>query len=86
TDKSKITRKPSNTGKHGHENGRPQEKPKPKKVPMEVFGTMAGFTVFPMPWAPNNPPGYAQPQYDQYYQQYPPPPPQYQEQQQDDDE
>ncbi|GJX21221.1 hypothetical protein Tco_0223898 [Tanacetum coccineum] len=32
-----------------------------------------------------NPPGYAQPQYDQYYQQYPPPPPQYQ-QQQDDDE
>ncbi|GKE76920.1 hypothetical protein Tco_1543040 [Tanacetum coccineum] len=31
-----------------------------------------------------NPPGYAQPQYDQYYQQYPPlPPPQ---QQQDDDE
>ncbi|GJW10508.1 hypothetical protein Tco_1576335 [Tanacetum coccineum] len=24
-----------------------------------------------------NPPGYAQPQYDQYYQQYPPPPPQY---------
>ncbi|GKD07737.1 hypothetical protein Tco_1187422, partial [Tanacetum coccineum] len=33
-----------------------------------------------------NPPGYAQPQYDQYYQQYPPPPPQYQQQQQDDDE
>ncbi|GJR02097.1 hypothetical protein Tco_0525081 [Tanacetum coccineum] len=32
-----------------------------------------------------NPPGYAQPQYDQYYQQYQPPPPQYQ-QQQDDDE
>ncbi|GJR05011.1 hypothetical protein Tco_0527995 [Tanacetum coccineum] len=31
-----------------------------------------------------NPPGYAQPQYDQYYQQYPPTPPQYQ--QQDDDE
>ncbi|GKD55395.1 hypothetical protein Tco_1288782 [Tanacetum coccineum] len=28
-----------------------------------------------------NPPGYAQPQYDQYYQQYPPPPPQYQQQQ-----
>ncbi|GJX96401.1 hypothetical protein Tco_0352199 [Tanacetum coccineum] len=24
-----------------------------------------------------NPPGYAQPQYDQYYQQHPPPPPQY---------
>ncbi|GJW37402.1 hypothetical protein Tco_0060322 [Tanacetum coccineum] len=37
-----------------------------------------------------NPPGYAQPQYDQYYQQYPPPPPQYpsqyQQQQQDVDE
>ncbi|GJZ51156.1 hypothetical protein Tco_0605671 [Tanacetum coccineum] len=33
-----------------------------------------------------NPPGYAQPQYDQYYQQYPPLPPQYQQQQQDDDE
>ncbi|GJT42155.1 hypothetical protein Tco_0942020 [Tanacetum coccineum] len=37
-----------------------------------------------------NPPSYAQPQYDQYYQQYPPPPPQYppqyQQQQHDDDE
>ncbi|GJV51405.1 hypothetical protein Tco_1447146 [Tanacetum coccineum] len=36
-----------------------------------------------------NPPGYAQPQYDQYYQQYPPLPPQYPpqyQQQQDDDE
>ncbi|GKD04141.1 hypothetical protein Tco_1179115, partial [Tanacetum coccineum] len=33
-----------------------------------------------------NPPGYAQPQYDQYYQQYPPLPPQYLQQQQDDDE
>ncbi|GJY92935.1 hypothetical protein Tco_0508717 [Tanacetum coccineum] len=37
-----------------------------------------------------NPPGYAQPQYDHYYQQYPPPSPQYpsqyQHQQQDDDE
>ncbi|GJZ70918.1 hypothetical protein Tco_0634769 [Tanacetum coccineum] len=32
-----------------------------------------------------NPPGYAQPQYDQYYQQYPPQPPQ-QQQQPDDDE
>ncbi|GJW34526.1 hypothetical protein Tco_0054558 [Tanacetum coccineum] len=32
-----------------------------------------------------NPPGYAQPQYDQYYQQYPPPPLQYQ-QLQDNDE
>ncbi|GKA26574.1 hypothetical protein Tco_0712683 [Tanacetum coccineum] len=37
-----------------------------------------------------NPPGYAQPQYDHYYQQYPPPSPQYpsqyQHQQQNDDE
>ncbi|GJY96767.1 hypothetical protein Tco_0513677 [Tanacetum coccineum] len=33
-----------------------------------------------------NPPSYAQPQYDQYYQQYPPPPPQYQPQQQQDDD
>ncbi|GJZ34954.1 hypothetical protein Tco_0580771 [Tanacetum coccineum] len=33
-----------------------------------------------------NPPGYAQPQYDQYYQQYPPPSPKYQQQQQNDDE
>ncbi|GJU83045.1 hypothetical protein Tco_1285410 [Tanacetum coccineum] len=33
-----------------------------------------------------NPPGYAQPQYDQYYLQYLPSPPQYQYQQQDDDE
>ncbi|GKB01825.1 hypothetical protein Tco_0829869 [Tanacetum coccineum] len=33
-----------------------------------------------------NPPGYAQPQYDQYYQQYSPPPPQYQPQQQQDDD
>ncbi|GJX34918.1 hypothetical protein Tco_0246475 [Tanacetum coccineum] len=33
-----------------------------------------------------NPPGYAQPEYDQYYQQYPPPPPQYQSQQQQDDD
>ncbi|GKC12969.1 hypothetical protein Tco_1009751, partial [Tanacetum coccineum] len=33
-----------------------------------------------------NPPAYAQPQYDQYYQQYPPSPPQYQSQQQQDDD
>nr|GEV42278.1 retrovirus-related Pol polyprotein [Tanacetum cinerariifolium] len=33
-----------------------------------------------------NPPGYAQPQYDQYYQHYPPQPPQQQQQQQQDDE
>nr|GEW54258.1 retrotransposon Orf1 [Tanacetum cinerariifolium] len=32
-----------------------------------------------------NPPGYAQPQYDQYYQQYPPPPPQYRHQHDDDE-
>nr|GEZ74656.1 hypothetical protein [Tanacetum cinerariifolium] len=31
------------------------------------------------------PPGYAQPQYDQYYQQYQPHPPQYQQQQNDDE-
>ncbi|GKE62698.1 hypothetical protein Tco_1513065, partial [Tanacetum coccineum] len=36
-------------------------------------------------WGAYNPPGYAQPQYDQYYQQYPPSPPQYQPQQQHDD-
>ncbi|GJW34477.1 hypothetical protein Tco_0054509 [Tanacetum coccineum] len=42
----------------------------------------------PQPGVPRgayNSPGYAQPQYDQYYQQYPPPPPKYQ-QQHDDDE
>ncbi|GJZ45740.1 retrotransposon ORF1 [Tanacetum coccineum] len=49
-----------------------------------VFEHMAGVYSVPMQGA-YNPPGYAQPQYDQYYQQYPPPPPQYQ-QQQDDDE
>nr|GEV27347.1 hypothetical protein [Tanacetum cinerariifolium] len=40
----------------------------------------------PQPGIPRgayNPPGYAQPQYDQYYQQYPPLPPQYQQQQDD---
>ncbi|GJR55914.1 ribonuclease H-like domain-containing protein [Tanacetum coccineum] len=46
-----------------------------------VFEHMAGDSV-PLQGA-YNPPGYAQPQYDQYYQQYPPPPPQHQ---QDDDE
>ncbi|GKB66423.1 hypothetical protein Tco_0927835, partial [Tanacetum coccineum] len=50
-----------------------------------VFEHMAGVYSVPMQGA-YNPPGYAQPQYDQYYQQYPPPPPQYQQQQQDDDE
>ncbi|GJR59908.1 putative reverse transcriptase domain-containing protein [Tanacetum coccineum] len=45
---------------------------------------MAGVYSVPLQ-GPYNPPGYAQPQYDQYYQQYPP---QYQppQQQQDDDE
>ncbi|GJT97028.1 hypothetical protein Tco_1092546 [Tanacetum coccineum] len=54
-----------------------------------VFEHMAGVYSVPLQGA-YNPPGYAQPQYDQYYQQYPPPPPQYppqyQQQQQDDDE
>ncbi|GJR91984.1 hypothetical protein Tco_0215995 [Tanacetum coccineum] len=50
-----------------------------------VFEHMDGVYSVPMHGA-YNPPGYAQPQYDQYYQQYPPPPPQYQQQQQDDDE
>ncbi|GJS06622.1 hypothetical protein Tco_0363418 [Tanacetum coccineum] len=48
-----------------------------------VFEHMAGVYSVPLQGA-YNPPGYAQPQYDQYYQQYPP---QYQPpQQQDDDE
>nr|GEU69373.1 hypothetical protein [Tanacetum cinerariifolium] len=49
-----------------------------------VFKHMAGVYSVPLQGA-YNPPGYAQPWYDQYYQQYQPPPPQYQ-QQQDDDE
>ncbi|GKC02182.1 hypothetical protein Tco_0993792, partial [Tanacetum coccineum] len=49
-----------------------------------VFEHMAGVYSVPLQGA-YNPSGYAQPQYDQYYQQYQPPPPQYQ-QQQDDDE
>nr|GEW43913.1 hypothetical protein [Tanacetum cinerariifolium] len=49
----------------------------------EVFEHMAVVYSVPLQEA-YNPPGYAQPQYDQYYQQYPPPPPQ-QHQQQDDD-
>ncbi|GJZ39316.1 hypothetical protein Tco_0585879, partial [Tanacetum coccineum] len=44
-----------------------------------VFEHMVGVYSVPLQEA-YNPPGYAQPQYDQYYQQYPPP------QQQDDDE
>ncbi|GJW61782.1 hypothetical protein Tco_0111117 [Tanacetum coccineum] len=47
-----------------------------------VFEHMARVYSVPMQGA-YNPPGYTQPQYDQYYQQYPPPPPQ---QQHDDDE
>nr|GEY03296.1 hypothetical protein [Tanacetum cinerariifolium] len=50
-----------------------------------VFKHMAGVYSVPLQGA-YNPPGYAQPQYDQYYQQYPPSPPQYQQQQPDDDE
>ncbi|GKC75376.1 hypothetical protein Tco_1126150, partial [Tanacetum coccineum] len=50
-----------------------------------VFEHMAGVYNVPLHEA-YNPPGYAQPQYDQYYQQYPPPPPQYPPQYQDDDE
>ncbi|GJT33362.1 hypothetical protein Tco_0923781 [Tanacetum coccineum] len=42
-----------------------------------VFEHMAGVYSVPM-YGAYNPPGYAQPQYDQYYQQYPPLPPQYQ--------
>ncbi|GKA36662.1 hypothetical protein Tco_0723227, partial [Tanacetum coccineum] len=45
-----------------------------------VFEHMAGVYSVPLQGA-YNPPGYAQPQYDQYYQQYQPP-----QQQQDDDE
>ncbi|GJU90792.1 reverse transcriptase domain-containing protein [Tanacetum coccineum] len=51
--------------------------PRPPRASMQDFVPMQGAY---------NPPGYAQLQYDQYYQQYPPPPPQYQQQQQDDDE
>ncbi|GKD16146.1 hypothetical protein Tco_1205304, partial [Tanacetum coccineum] len=53
-------------------------------IDFDVFEHMNGVYSVPMQGA-YNPPGYAQPQYDQYYQQYLPPPPQYQ-QQQDDDE
>ncbi|GJR41555.1 hypothetical protein Tco_1309658 [Tanacetum coccineum] len=50
-----------------------------------VFEHMAGVYNVPLQGAYNLP-GYAQPQYDQYYQQYSPPPPQYQPQQQQDDD
>ncbi|GJS92045.1 hypothetical protein Tco_0774681, partial [Tanacetum coccineum] len=46
-----------------------------------VFEHMAGVYSVPLQGA-YNPPGYAQPQYDQYYQQYPP---QQQQHQQDDE-
>nr|GEX61259.1 hypothetical protein [Tanacetum cinerariifolium] len=49
-----------------------------------VIEHMAGVYNVPLLGA-YNPPRYAQPQYDQYYQQYPPPSPQYQQQQQDDE-
>nr|GEU80844.1 hypothetical protein [Tanacetum cinerariifolium] len=47
-----------------------------------VFEHMAGVYSVPLHGA-YNPPRYAQPQYDQYYQQYPPPSLQYQQQQDD---
>ncbi|GJV22471.1 hypothetical protein Tco_1371491, partial [Tanacetum coccineum] len=55
--------------------------PRPPRASMQdlyqgVFEHMDGVYSVPMQGA-YNPPGYAQPQYDQYYQQYPPPPPQY---------
>ncbi|GKA29358.1 retrotransposon ORF1 [Tanacetum coccineum] len=62
--------------------------PRPPRASMQdlyqgVFEHMVGVYNVPIQGA-YNPPGYSQPQYDQYYQQYPPPPPQYQQQQQDD--
>ncbi|GJR92148.1 putative reverse transcriptase, RNA-dependent DNA polymerase [Tanacetum coccineum] len=64
--------------------------PRPPRASMQdlyqgVFEHMAEVYSVPLQRA-YNPLGYAQPQYDQYYQHYPPPPPQYQQQQQDDDE
>ncbi|GKF12380.1 hypothetical protein Tco_0050306 [Tanacetum coccineum] len=67
--------------------------PRPPRASMQdlyqgVFEHMAGVYSVPLQGTYNLP-GYAQPQYDQYYQQYPPPspqyPPQYQ-QQHDEDE
>ncbi|GJY76409.1 ribonuclease H-like domain-containing protein [Tanacetum coccineum] len=62
--------------------------PRPPRASMQDLydrmGRMEIFGVYSVPLqGAYNPPGYAQPQYDQYYQQYPPPPPQHQ---QDDDE
>ncbi|GKB77508.1 hypothetical protein Tco_0944403 [Tanacetum coccineum] len=68
--------------------------PRPPRASMQdlynriVFEHMVGVYSVPLQGA-YNPPGYAQPQYDQYYQQYPPPLPQYlpqYQQQHDDDE
>ncbi|GKF83806.1 hypothetical protein Tco_0248704 [Tanacetum coccineum] len=52
--------------------------PRPSRASMQdlyqgVFEHMAGVYSVPLQEA-YNPPSYAQPQYDQYYQQYPPPP------------
>ncbi|GJS80655.1 hypothetical protein Tco_0730536 [Tanacetum coccineum] len=60
------------------------EDPRPVYQELGVFEHMAGVYSVPMQGA-YNPPGYAQPQYDKYYQQYPPPPPQYHHKQQDDE-
>ncbi|GJR12237.1 hypothetical protein Tco_0794889 [Tanacetum coccineum] len=51
------------------------EDPKPR-VPRVGVPRPPRASIVPMQGA-YNPPGYAQPQYDQYYQQYPPPPQQY---------
>ncbi|GKB03002.1 hypothetical protein Tco_0831091 [Tanacetum coccineum] len=54
--------------------------PRPPRASMQdlydrmVFEHMAGVYSVPLQGA-YNPPGYAQPQYDQYYQKYQPPPP-----------
>ncbi|GJV87602.1 hypothetical protein Tco_1531540 [Tanacetum coccineum] len=64
--------------------------PRPPRASMQdlydrmVFEHMAGVYSVPLQGAYNQP-GYAQPQYDQYYKKYQPPSPQYL-QQQDDDE
>nr|GEX62048.1 polyprotein, putative [Tanacetum cinerariifolium] len=57
--------------------------PRPPRASMQdLYDRMAGVYSVSLRGA-YNPPGYAQPQYDQYYQQYPhPPPPQYHQQQQ----
>ncbi|GJR65393.1 hypothetical protein Tco_0011458 [Tanacetum coccineum] len=46
TDISKITRKPSKTGKHGHEKGRVNKsrKPKPEKVKSSVNSSQSWST------------------------------------------